>query len=180
MTGTGWGQELVGKSLLQLRELAQRLGIQRYTALDKGGLIQAVSQMAPQPDSVPAAADLVGTSDRVSTTPGSPAVRPEPGTQVVFLPRDPQWAYVFWEISSADRERAAATGAGQLCLRVADVTGLPLGASHPHALQELVVDVKGNEWYLPVPLSDREYRVELGYRLAAGGWLSLAHSAVAR
>jgi hypothetical protein len=27
-------------------------------------------------------------------------------TRVVFLPRDPQWAYVFWEISDSDRQRA--------------------------------------------------------------------------
>jgi hypothetical protein len=180
MTATGWGQELAGKTLLQLRELAQRLGIRRYAALDKGSLIQAVSQMAPQPDSVPGDATPVGATDMTLATPASPAVRPEPGTQVVFLPRDPQWAYVFWEISSADRQRAASAGAGQLCLRLADVTGLPQGASHPHALQELVVDASGHEWYLPVPLSDRDYRVELGFRLVAGGWMSLAHSAVAR
>jgi hypothetical protein len=31
-----------------------------------------------------------------------------------------------------------------------------------------------------VPLSDRDYRVELGYRKGGGGWISLAHSSVAR
>jgi len=32
-------------------------------------------------------------------------------TNVVFLPRDPDWAYVFWQISDADREKAQALGA---------------------------------------------------------------------
>jgi len=55
---------------------------------------------------------------------------------------------------------------------------------HPHALQELVVPANATEWYLPVPLSDRDYRVELGYRLGGGGgggggWLALAVSSVA-
>ena len=168
MTATGWGQELGNKSLLQLRELAQRLGIQRYAALSKTALIEAVGLSTQQTEPGPAPAA------------SSAAERHEPNTQVVFLPRDPQWGYVFWDISSRDRQRAAAAGAGQLCLRVADVTGLPLGASHPHALQEIVVDAQGKEWYLPVPLSDREYRVELGFRLTQGGWFSLAHSAVAR
>lgn len=181
MTTTNWSQQLASKTLLQLRELAQRLGIHRYAALDKDGLINAVSQGAAQPGPAPAAVAPVGpTGETRSPSSAIAAARPEPGTQVVFLPRDPQWAYVYWEISNADRQRGATAGAGQLCLRVADVTGLPLGASHPHALQELVVDAHGHEWYLPVPLSDRDYRVELGYRLAAGGWLSLAHSAVAR
>jgi len=37
-----------------------------------------------------------------------------------------------------------------------------------------------SEWYLPVPLSDRDYRVELGLRQGPGGWLTLAVSSVAR
>jgi hypothetical protein len=109
------------------------------------------------------------------------ASRPEPETRVVFLPRDPQWAYVFWEIADSDRQLALEAGASQLALRVADVTGLQGGSSHPHTLQEVVVDSHATEWYLPVPLSDRDYRVELGYRKkAGGGWISLASSAVAR
>jgi len=63
---------------------------------------------------------------------------------------------------------------------VSDVTGLQTGASHPHALQEVVVDAHNSEWYLAVPLCDRDYRVELGYHLPSGGWLHLAFSSVAR
>jgi hypothetical protein len=97
-------------------------------------------------------------------------------THVVFLPRDPQWAYCFWAISEDDRAKAVEAGAISLCLRVADVTG---HMAHPHALQELVVDSSANEWFLPVPVDGRDYRVELGYRLRKGGWYSLAFSAVA-
>ena len=43
-----------------------------------------------------------------------------------------------------------------------------------------MVDSHATEWYLPVPLSDRDYRVELGYRKGGGGWISLAFSSVAR
>ena len=105
---------------------------------------------------------------------------PATHTEVVFLPRDPQWAYCFWTIAAADRQRAEAAGAGSLCLRVADVTGLMNPSAQPHALQELVVDAHASEWFLPVPLAGRDYRVELGYRLPGGGWFSLAFSAVAR
>jgi hypothetical protein len=103
------------------------------------------------------------------------------GTRVVFLPRDPQWAFVYWRIDTSDCQRALAWGARDLCLRVADVTGLIGGAAHPHTLQEIVVESNATEWYLPVPVSDREYRVELGYRTdVPGGWISLAFSSVAR
>ena len=117
-----------------------------------------------------------------SSTEVSAPITPPPAdhTEVVFLPRDPQWAYCFWSIAPADRQRAQAAGAGSLCLRVADVTGLLNPSAHPHALQELVVDAHASEWFLPVPLAGRDYRVELGYRLPCGGWFSLAFSAVAR
>ena len=108
------------------------------------------------------------------------APRPSLGTSVVFLPRDPQWAFVHWEISSEDRERALASKAEQLVLRVSDVTGLPAGSVHLHTRQELLVNSQAREWFVPVPMCDRDYQVELGYRMAGGGWLSLAVSAPAR
>ena len=162
MTSPSSNPSLFTKTVAQLRELARGLGVRSSTRLAKEELVEALAH-----------ADPAEASSAVSVS--------EAPSQVTFLPRDPQWAYVFWSISTADRERAAAAGGTQLCLRVADVTGLPLGASHPHALQELVVPANATEWYLPVPLSDRDYRVELGYRLGGGGgWLALAVSSVAR
>ena len=133
---------------------------------------------APTAEAQPTAAAPSPASSPEASAPITPA--PAAHTEVVFLPRDPQWAYCFWSIAPADRQRAQAAGAGSLCLRVADVTGLLNPSAHPHALQELVVDAHASEWFLPVPLAGRDYRVELGYRLPGGGWFSLAFSAVAR
>ncbi|WP_216903266.1 DUF4912 domain-containing protein, partial [Synechococcus sp. CCY 9618] len=104
----------------------------------------------------------------------------DPATWVSFLPRDPQWAQVRWAIAPGDRSQALADGATQLCLRVADVTGLGGGFTHPHTLQEVVVESHATEWYMPVPLSGRDYRVELGFRRGgSGGWISLGFSSTA-
>ena len=108
------------------------------------------------------------------------APRPNLETKVVFLPRDPQWAFVHWEISAQDQQNVLAAKAEQLVLRVWDVTGLPAGSVHLHTLQELLVNALAREWFVPVPMSDRDYQVELGYRMAGGGWLSVAVSAPAR
>lgn len=161
-------------TLRELRQVASEVGISMYSRKSKEELLEAIA----------ARQENARRSLKAIEAEMSPAVRPEESTNVVFLPRDPQWAYVFWEISDADRSEAFAAGASQLCLRVADVTGLDGGSAHPHALQELVVDSHATEWYVPVPLSDRDYRVELGYRKAmgsnGGGWISLAFSSVAR
>ena len=180
---------LASMSMRQLRELARTLGISRYSAQSRDGLAEAIvvaspGLSAPAQDAAPAPApEPTAIGDlRAIEAEMAPAPRPAAETRVVFLPRDPQWAYVFWEISDPDRDQALAAGADRLCLRVADVTGLAGGSAHPHTLQEVVVDAHATEWYLPVPLSDRDYRVELGYRKGgpAGGWISLAFSSVAR
>jgi uncharacterized protein len=171
---------LASQTMAQLRELARENGLgSGYSAMTRSQLLDSLQQLmaSPSKPAVPSAAELdAPSSEPVPAT----ASLPEPGSQVSFLPRDPQWASVFWQLSTADRQRAGAAGAQQLCLRVADVTGLPAGVTHPHTLQEVVVDAGASAWYLPVPLCDRDYRVELGYRLPGGGWLSLAFSAVAR
>ena len=172
--------DLGNRTLLQLRELASRLGLGGYSRMSKAGLVEAVTKSMPK--------DLqASTVEAVISAPLALKAEERPltgaaglATHVTFLPRDPQWAYVFWEISSSDQERATAAGATQLALRVADVTGLPLGAAHPHTLQELVVSSGAREWHLPMPVSDRDYRVELGYRTKTGRWFSLATSSVAR
>jgi len=158
-------------TLRQLRQVASDLGVALYSRKSKEELVAAIEQRH----------DTQEPSLKAIEAEMAPAPRPEAETSVVFLPRDPQWAYVFWEIAEADRMAAQAAGATQLCLRVADVTGLPGGSAHPHTLQEVMVDSHATEWYLPVPLSDRDYRVELGYRKGnGGGWMSLAFSSVAR
>jgi hypothetical protein len=200
---------LASLSMRQLRELARTLGVRRYSSEDRGGLADAIASRLPEGEDLVTEsfteaavvgsyevavvgsydAAVVGSYEAAAyadlaaiEAEMAPAPRPAAETRVVFLPRDPQWAYVFWDIAEADRTAAHAAGASQLCLRVADVTGLAGGSSHPHTLQEMVVDAQAMEWYLPVPLSDRDYRVELGFRKAglAGGWISLAFSSVAR
>ena len=160
-------------TLRQLRQVASDLGVGLYSRKSKDELLAAINDRQDEEDTP--------ISLKAIEAELPPAPRPSSAnTSVVFLPRDPQWAYVFWDISQSDRASALATGASQLCLRVADVTGLPGGSAHPHTLQEVVVDSHATEWYLPVPLCDRDYRVELGYRKGSGGWISLAFSSVAR
>ena len=178
MSGSGLSN-LGSWTLLQLRDLAKRIGLGGYSRMDKTGLLDAVSEAMPQAsESVTAA--VLSPLPGITSADAAEAVATERSSQITFLPRDPQWAYVFWEISATDQQRAAAAGGSQLALRVADVTGLPLGAVHANSLQELVVNQGAREWHLPMPLSDRDYRVELGYRTQSGGWFSLATSSVAR
>jgi uncharacterized protein len=172
-------------SLRELRLLASRLGLGRYAALTRDSLIAAIrGRIGPSPVT-PAVVETPVLSEPQSEA--LPEVLPQPSESeappsrpswVVFSPQSDRWAEVRWQINDGDRETALAAGATDLCLRLGDVTGLAEGDALPHAIQEVVVDSSGSQWYLPIPVGGRSYRVELGFRTAeAGGWISLATSA---
>ncbi len=180
-------------TLRQLRAIASQLGVSLYSRKSKKALVEEIGQ---RPGAVamasPGDPESQGSGSRQKdvsaaapqTLPSTDAVEEASASQdadrVVFLPRDPEWGYVFWEISPETRKTAEAAGAQQLCLRVSDVTGLGDGVAHPHTLQEVPVDPNAADWHVPMPLSNRDYRVELGFRLEDAGWLSVAFSAKAR
>ena len=62
-------------------------------------------------------------------------------------------------------------GANKLCLRLFDASG------SQGTLREIAVDSYSTEWYLPIPLADRDYKVELGYKYGFN-WMSLAFSSI--
>jgi hypothetical protein len=71
-------------------------------------------------------------------------------------------------------------GGQQLALRIYDVTDVNLDTQSPHSIQEYPCDELAREWYVPIPVSDRDYAIDIGYRCADGRWLVLARSAEVR
>ena len=172
---------LASQTLRQLRHKASDLGVPLYSRKSKAVLIKqiAIYQEKLKAKQEKEALQFWRAPEKAGQNLVSGQVGKDTNTRVVFLPRDPEWAYVFWEISESDRKRAQSQGASRLCLRLSDLTGIGDGTAHRQTLQEIPVDSHSTEWYLPIPMSDRDYRVELGYRSGAR-WISLAFSSVAR
>ncbi len=101
-------------------------------------------------------------------------------SRIVLMPRDPQWAYAYWDIPNDHKEELRRQGGQQLALRIYDVTDVDINYQSPHSVQEYPCDELAREWYLPMPVSDRDYTVDVGYRCADGRWLVLARSAPVR
>tara|TARA_Y100001968_G_scaffold272536_1_gene264802 strand:+ start:1825 stop:2913 length:1089 start_codon:yes stop_codon:yes gene_type:complete len=162
-------------TLRQLRQQASALGVPLYSRKSKEALIRAIDLYQEKKDQEQLLIKETSKESSLSKElSGSPEI-----TKIVFLPRDPEWAYVFWEISEKDRNKALAQGATRLSLRLVDVTGKDIGGINKGTLREVTVDSHSTEWYLPIPLGDRDYQVELGYRYKAQ-WISLAFSSSAR
>lgn len=97
-------------------------------------------------------------------------------SQIVLLPRDPQWAYTYWDVPAEHREEVRRQGGTRLALRFYDVTDIDLSYQNPHNLQQYDCDEMARDWYIPVPVSDRDYIAEIGYVTPDGRWLLLARS----
>lgn len=186
-------------TLRQLRKVASELGISRYSRMRKAQLLAAITQALRERQTITQGSSQiqeeqrmdagkfdVGQEDRV----GGPLASVDedlgelPGgygeSRIVLMPRDPQWAYAYWDISNEHKEQLRRQGGQQLALRLYDATDINLEYQAPHSVQEYLCDELAREWYLPIPVSDRNYIVEIGYRCGDGRWLILARSASVR
>jgi hypothetical protein len=97
------------------------------------------------------------------------------GTRQLFLAaRDPHWLYAHWDFN---REQLKASNAlspsGHLSLRVYR------GAVEGEPLSHIDLHPDSRSWFVAVPGASVNYLAELGYKNAAGNWVSLARSAAA-
>ncbi|MEH1786377.1 DUF4912 domain-containing protein [Nostoc sp.] len=181
-------------TLRQLRKVASEYSISRYSRMRKSQLLASIQEvqrsktlLSPSrsleaQETVEAAKFELGQEDR---TGGSLADIDEGladlpsgygDSRIVLLPRDPQWAYTYWDVPNEHKEELRRQGGQQLALRIYDVTDINIEYQSPHSIQEYPADELAREWYLPVPVSDRDYVIDIGYRAADGRWLVLARS----
>ncbi|MGB3208086.1 MAG: DUF4912 domain-containing protein [Crinalium sp.] len=185
-------------TLRQLRKVASEFSISRYSRMRKSQLLAEIQKVQQtkfsisQPRSLEAQEEVeaakfeLGQEDRTGGTLASvdeelgdlPAGYGE--SRIVLMPRDPQWAYTYWDIPNEHKEELRRQGGQQLALRLYDVTDINIEYQSPHSIQEYPSDELAREWYLPMPVSDRDYVVDIGYRCADGRWLVLARSAPVR
>jgi hypothetical protein len=190
-------------TLRQLRKVASLLKIFRYSRMRKAELISAIKQkekeILPSNPSRPsnsitnqeeqkveASKFAVGQEDLT----GGPLASVDEGmgelpdgygeSRIVLMPRDPQWAYAYWDIANEHKEELRRQGGEQLALRLYDLKDLNFEAQSPHNVHEYLCDELAREWHIPIPVSDRDYLLDIGYRCSDGRWLVLARSAPVR
>ncbi|MEL7316103.1 MAG: DUF4912 domain-containing protein [Cyanobacteria bacterium J06559_3] len=155
----------------------------KYANSGQASLSQAVGQSTGSSTAVatmtkaaaPDMATLATVDDGLGDLPGGYGE-----SRIVLLPRDPQWAYAYWDIPNDHKQELRNQGGERLALRFYDVTDIDINSQSPHSLQQYECGEVAREWYLPVPVSDRDYTIEIGYVCNDGRWLVLARSASMR
>jgi uncharacterized protein len=194
-------------TLRQLRRVASAYGISRYSRMRKSQLLEEICKIERSQGTSSPSNDLnnnalqqeasltveagkfeldapipSNTMEELATADNS--LGEIPGgyaeSKVVLLPRDPQWAYAYWDITNEHKQELRSQGGQSLALRLYDVTDINMESQSPHSIQEYPLDEMAREWYLSIPVSDREYLLDIGYRCADGRWLVLARSAEIR
>ena len=181
-------------TLRQLRKVASEYNIPRYSRMRKHELLAEILKVEKERFSrspsqiqeeqqVEASKFELGQDDKI----GGPLASVDEGlgdlpggygeSRIVLLPRDPQWSYAYWDVPNEHKEELRRQGGQQLALRLYDVTDIDLNYQSPHSVQEYLCDELARDWYLPLPVSDRDYVVDIGYRCADGRYLVLARSA---
>jgi diadenosine tetraphosphatase ApaH/serine/threonine PP2A family protein phosphatase len=61
-------------------------------------------------------------------------------SRIVLMPRDPQWAYVYWDVPNEQKEELRRQGGQQLVLRLYDVTDIDSNFQNSHSVQEYLCD----------------------------------------
>jgi uncharacterized protein len=196
-------------TLRQLRRVASSYNISRYSRMRKAQLLEEIQKIQSSPVAAEVT-NNISVNNNLGTLEASPTVEAGkfelelsmptntmedlatadeglgeiPGgygeSRIVLLPRDPQWAYAYWDITNERKEEMRSQGGQQLALRLYDVTDVDMAYQSPHSIQEYPLDEMAREWYLSIPVSDREYLLDIGYRCADGRWLVLARSAEIR
>ena len=185
-------------TLRQLRRVASEYKISRYSRMRKAQLLASIEEAIRKTEQtrfsqnlsdmqeeqkVEAAKFEVGQEDNLKESLAS--VDRDLGelpdgygeSRIMLMPRDPQWAYAYWDVPNDRKEELRRQGGQQLALRIYDVTDIDINHQAPHSVQEYLCDEMAREWYLPIPVSDRDYVADIGYRCADGRWLVLARSA---
>ena len=130
--------QLLSLTLRQLRQEASKLSVPLYSRKTKAVLVDLIlkyqEKSTKKTYTIPPESNSEETfeSNAFNST-------EEVKTNVVFLPRDPDWAYVFWQISDSDREKAQ-SGANKLCLRLFDASGSEGSNLNQGTLREIAVD----------------------------------------
>jgi len=100
-------------------------------------------------------------------------------SEIFLLPRSCREAYAYWTISKVAQDSYHAQGGTTLALRLYDVTSDITAETEDevsNSMYEFECNNTDTEYYVPIPIDNRDYLIEIGYITEAGGWLILARS----
>jgi|GEM_PF-1678237 len=104
------------------------------------------------------------------------SLRQENPSRIVLVPYNDKSAYAYWEVPEAQKAALSTEGGTQLVLKIHDATDINLDQQSAHATQEYEVAETDQDQHVPIPVSNRDYVAEIGYKTLDNRWLPIAKS----
>ncbi|BBD61324.1 putative phosphate transport system substrate-binding protein [Nostoc sp. HK-01] len=104
----------------------------------------------------------------------------DPHSSVTLTPKTHDLADVTWEISATGQQIIHNAGLSQFILRLYDVTDIDMSYQQPHLVQQYECEITTSGGSVAIPQTERDYVAAIGYETADNGWVTLAHSQIAR
>jgi hypothetical protein len=103
--------------------------------------------------------------------------------RIVLMPRDPWWAFAYWEVTPSSRVRALRMLGGDAesareVLRVYDVTFITFTGDNAWLSFDVELPPGAEHWYLNLGRPAASFCAEIGLRTASGRFFPLARSKV--
>jgi len=89
-------------------------------------------------------------------------------TYMCAIPRDPLWAFVYWEISGITQKGLCKTYSNETyqtakrILRVVDISDIVYDGNNAQQFVDIEINEFANNWYIQIPQAGRTYIVEFG------------------
>lgn len=115
---------------------------------------------------------------------GEPLPESYGDTRIILMPRDPRWAYAYWEITSETKENVKKKFGNdifqksRLTLRVYDVTDIKFDGRNAHRHFDLGITETADNWYINMGVPARSYCVDLGLLTLQGDFVPITRSNV--
>jgi phosphate transport system substrate-binding protein len=98
-----------------------------------------------------------------------------PQERIIYVPRDKDSAYVYWEVSAAAKEFVRRQGGRNLALRICDLTDTNDDGT-PDSIWQYDVAESDQDKQVPIHAYERNYIAELGYLTEENQWIAIARS----
>lgn len=98
--------------------------------------------------------------------------------QITIMPRDPQVAYAYWEVTPArlEREKQWFGWDSTLCVRVYDITGVQFNGNNAQGYYDQEISDRIGSWYFGIDRPGHSLAADIGLRTPNGRFLTLARS----
>lgn len=150
-------------SFSDLLAIADSFGIDVPEHFDRGFLIGEILECAEESDEGASGAEMIVAEDALEDDVPKKALLPYNSTEVDVVLRNPVWAFVYWNISSSDREALEAVFMSRILLRVNSFSDR--SQQRPDDFFEIQISKEDDGQYVLLPAGSAFFRVDLLFNL---------------